>query len=417
MNARDNEAEVDLNVDVPRIQDLEQYLQQNGLQQQNTNDNSATLDQRELAARIQEEDTYKDHVLEGFLKKDQLNDLNEEKEEMDQKQQLLDSISGSNGKSGSDQRTRKALMSIITPKETIDNVSLYHFVDKCDTIYAFVKSDQWCNSVHKNHKKRKNNSNEGDSNGDDDDDGDNNNNSNDAKHVTFSLAQFDHSSILEFIAIVQESKKVEEITPECIIECCRIAHFLQAKAILQEIVDIIKASIDADNCASICILADQLHIPSLMHSSMEYVMDKLDNIQTDDIWDDFPKSLQHHVITLRNAAKSSIIGRGHTSKVLFTSSDEFIGIFSDTLREHKERLQEAKMRQEEIIQDRVRLNERRGRYAKKIDVYSGSVTDAAVKIEKQEIRLQTLETFYKEQKAIFSRDAATNGVYKSSFTL
>ena len=205
------------------------------------------------------------------------------------------------------------------------------------------------------------------------------------------------------------------ITP--IIECCRIAHFLQSNLLLEEIVDIIKQSVDANNCASICVLADQLQVSSLMHASMEYVMDRLDIIKSHDIWDDFPQSLRHHVITLRTAAQSSIIARGSTAKVLFTSSHEFLGIFSDTLREHKERLAEAKLRQEEIIQERIKSNETRGRYTREVDVYGGAVMDAAKKIDKQEKRVQTLETFYREQKSIFAKDQVSDGAYKSNFTL
>jgi len=62
-------------------------------------------------------------------------------------------------------------------------------------------------------------------------------------------------------------------------------------------------------------------------------------------------------------------------------------------------LGEAKLRQEEIIQER---NVRGGRHR---DPMGGSVRDAALKIAKQESRIQTLECFFKEQKLIF----ASNG--------
>ena len=75
----------------------------------------------------------------------------------------------------------------------------------------------------------------------------------------------------------------------------------------------------------------------------------------------------------------------------------FLAIFSDNIREQRERLAEAKRRQEKIISDRTRNP--RGRHR---DPYGGSVKDAEIKIERQERRLQTLETFYQEQKLIFS---------------
>ena len=56
---------------------------------------------------------------------------------------------------------------------------------------------------------------------------------------------------------------------------------------------------------------------------------------------------------------------------------------------------------------------------KEMDVYGGSVMDAAMKIEKQERRVQTLELFYREQREIFSRDAnrGGDGMFKSEFNL
>lgn len=368
------------------IQDLDQYLQQNGLQhEQDTTNQPPTLDQRELAHRIQTEQSYQRQVLNEFLRVDELAALKEQKDEMEQKEEILNLC-----------RDENRRMIIVTDEERIV-VSLSHFVDQCDTIYALVKSDHWSELQKEN-------------------------NGHGHGTISFDLSQFDHSSVLEFISLVQKTKTVENISPDSIIECCKIAHFLQSTSLLEEIVDIIQESVDADNCASICILADQLEIPALLQSSMVYVMDKLDNIKSHDIWNDFPLSLKHHVETLRNAARSSIIGSigrgGQRSKVLFTSSNEFLGIFYDTLRDHKDRLKEAKMRQEEIIQERINENLARGRNAREINVYSGAVMDAAIKIEKQERRVQTLETFYWEQMLIFSRDAKEgDGAFKSSFSL
>lgn len=373
MNAEDGENN-------PLLQDLEHYLQQNGLRHQDDSNNvSPTLDQSELLLRIQEGEKYKEHVLHGFLEKDKLDTLDRSRSQIDQKNKFLDLC-------------HDQIMLIVTSKESI-RVPLFNFVKKCDTVFALAKSDQWLSTIQDVQKNEK------------------------EYILTFTLDQFDHNAVLQFIELVQERETTNDIDSENIIECCRIAHFLQSQSILDLIIDIIKQSIDAHNCASICALADQLQIPTLYHASMELVMDKLHCIKSHDIWNDFPQSLQHQIQTLYNAAHSSIIGRGHTSKVAFTSSDEFLAIFSDTMREQKERLFQAKLRQEEIIQERIALNERRNRHAKEVDVYSGDVKDAAFKIERQEVRIQTLESFYKEQKLIFTKDAAGNGHFKSFFSL
>lgn len=374
------------------IEGLEQYLERNGLQLfQNE-----SLDNQELAKRIEQEECYKQKVLHKFLKDDELQSMHDQKDFMEEKKRVV-SLCGN-----------KKMKIVTSSSQDEIFVSLALLVGKCDTIYAFVKSDQWLpiGLSSPNHDSDNDNH-----------DTDDTTSTTDNNSLSFSLSQFNHESTLEFISILQQTKSIQNISPDHIIECCKISHFLQCQSILNDIVSIIQQSIDDNNCASICILADELHIPSLIQSSMSHVMDKLDNIKQNDIWNDFPMSLKHHIQTLHNAAMSSIVGRGHTSKVLFTSSNEFLSIFFDTLREHKERLREAKLRQEEIIQERIRQNENRGRYEKEIDVYGGDVRDAAIKIEKQERRVQTLETFYNEQKMIFARDAVGDGNYKSSFSL
>ena len=166
---------------------------------------------------------------------------------------------------------------------------------------------------------------------------------------------------------------------------------------MEKTIEILKESVDSDNCLSICQLADQLGSPSLFEAAVTHLIEKLDDMQNHDEWEDFDITLRNRVVTMRNAVHSSIIGRGQKTAVFFSSSDEFLAIFSDNIREQRERLTEAKRRQEEIISDRKRNP--RGRHR---DPYGGSVKDAEIKIERQERRLQTLETFYQEQKLIFS---------------
>ena len=64
-----------------------------------------------------------------------------------------------------------------------------------------------------------------------------------------------------------------------------------------------------------------------------------------------------------------------------------MAIFSDNLRDQRERLREAKQRQAEV------LVESRGK--------SASASDAANKIERQEKRIAVLQTFYTEQVQMF----------------
>jgi len=156
---------------------------------------------------------------------------------------------------------------------------------------------------------------------------------------------------------------------------------------------------------------------SLFMSAMSYVLERLEDVQKDDVWNDFSPSLRNHVITLRNATKSSIVRQGQTNKALFTSSHEFLALFSDHVYEQRERLREAVERQNEIIKERKQRNKARGFFSRQDDVMGGSVVDAQKKIGKQEARIQTLEVFYREQKAIFAKDVTAEGRYERPFTL
>ena len=111
--------------------------------------------------------------------------------------------------------------------------------------------------------------------------------------------------------------------------------------------------------------------------------------------------------------RSSVIGRGSkVSGLFFSSGDEFLAIFRETIRDKKERLKDAQQRHEEVIREReeewIARVERRGSWfdrseaAKKSFIHGPDVKYALAKIEEQAKRLQTLESFYEEQKMIFN---------------
>jgi ribosome-associated translation inhibitor RaiA len=154
---------------------------------------------------------------------------------------------------------------------------------------------------------------------------------------------------------------------------------------------------------------------------MKFVMERLDHIKDDvEVWNSIPSTLRNQIIALNKAVKSSIIGRGQTKEAIFSSVDEFIAILNDTLNCHKERLREAKERQEEIIEDRLRegrVSSGSGRFVLEKDVLGGSVADAAKKIKRQEERVNTLQAFYNEQKEIFAKDRQSVEQFQGMFQL
>ena len=73
---------------VPLIQDFDHYLEQNGLGHRSNNDDP-TEDQRELASRVQEAESYKNSVLRGFLEKDEKEAQLKEQDQMEQRREVV----------------------------------------------------------------------------------------------------------------------------------------------------------------------------------------------------------------------------------------------------------------------------------------------------------------------------------------
>jgi hypothetical protein len=372
--------------DVPLLNDLEHYLQRHGLQNQASEANYVSLNEREDRIRLEEAEKYQQQMTDEFLKQDD----KDPNANILKREQILKYCEGQ----------------VVTfrTQDEVFNAPLLVLARSSDVFFTMARSKYWkpFNTNKQNLRGSKRKSIEGE-----------------VEKITFSLEEFTSPAVSSFLFVLSSSSPhaVEDISSHCIIECCRIAHYLQCREILDGIVNVISSSLDAENCTSILILADQLELTSLSEASMRFVLERLDDLQENEFWNDVPKALKIHVVTLRNAAMSSLIARSHSKKAFFSSSKEFLAIFSDNIQEHRERLREAKLRQCEIIKERERINASRGRFRMAIDVMGGDVRDARTKIEKQERRIKTLETFYSEQKAIFSKDESGHGCYLGEFTI
>ncbi|KAK1732725.1 hypothetical protein QTG54_016572 [Skeletonema marinoi] len=239
----------------------------------------------------------------------------------------------------------------------------------------------------------------------------------------------------------------QTISSNSIIEVLKLSHFLQCTIILDTLVSIVESSIDLENCLSICSLADALNLTSLFESSVNFVIRRLDAFQgqgsgdgddaeeeageekgesktaaatsvdedsIEELWKSLPYDLRSRVLTMRNILRSSIIGRGSkVSGIFFSSGNEFLAIFKETISVQKERLAEARGRLEEVVRERKEefdvKRQRRGRWfdssaaAEEKFVYSGDVAYSRRQIEKQSKRLATLDSFYQEQKILFRK--------------
>ena len=245
------------------------------------------------------------------------------------------------------------------------------------------------------------------------------------------MDEVDEDTNKYIISLIHEGK----ISDNHIVECVKLAHYLQCLLILDALTSILQQSIDSRNCMAICSLSDALNLKSLFEASVNYVIERLDAFQgtvsldgdqgegdtkdTDGQYDtieetfaSLPYELRSRVLTMRNVMRSSVIGRGSkVSGLFFSSGTEFLAIFRETIRDQKERLKDATDRRDEVIRERteewVDMCERRGTWfdrssaAREEFVYGADVKYALEKIAKQSQRLKTLESFYDEQKTIF----------------
>lgn len=208
--------------------------------------------------------------------------------------------------------------------------------------------------------------------------------------LTFSLAQFQNKSVAEFVSLVLRKKCAQDVAADAVVECCQIACYVQCSAVLEAMVEILLQSIDNANCLSLCQLADQLHLPRLFERCMAQMMSSLGALQELSLWNDLTPELQNYIVTMEQIMKSSVLNKGN-NKLYFASLEEYLAIFAEHVQYYRERLAEAKERQNEE------------------DDYSRGMawTDAQIKIDKQEERFRTLEAVFREQKKMFDAKPIT----------
>jgi hypothetical protein len=197
----------------------------------------------------------------------------------------------------------------------------------------------------------------------------------------FSLENFPKSSVQEFVNVLfDDSKTAENISSCAIVDCCLIAHYLCAAKMLEEITEILIASIDTANCLSLCQLADELNLPILFERSLAHMMDSIGDLENNEAWGDLTPGLRDRIAAIKTAIESSIHAR---SRLYFASLDEYISIFAERVQYYRERLAEAKEQQE------------RTRHG------TPAWIDTQAKINRQEQRVRTLEIALSEQKKLF----------------
>jgi hypothetical protein len=211
-----------------------------------------------------------------------------------------------------------------------------------------------------------------------------------------SLKEFPEESVQAFLALVNStatsSNTNVELPGDVVVDCCRIAHYLQNDTILATMTNVLLQSIDTANCLSICQLADSLSLCELFESAVQYLIKSLGmNSKNEDgvndgeeTWDCLTSELQERILAIKAALQSSVHANNTNHRLYFSSLTEYISIFAETVQYYRERLAAAKEDHMSMVPG------------------TNAWIDTDRKIRRQECRVQTLETVWAEQKRLFA---------------
>jgi hypothetical protein len=220
-----------------------------------------------------------------------------------------------------------------------------------------------------------------------------------------------------------------------LMDCCRIAHYLLAPLIVNEITQLLMSRINTQNCVAIYYLATELQLSSstLVERALSHMIRSIGECGTattekpkrfnegqvddgNDINDTANAELKERLLIMKRAMESSIHSNAHhpnnnnnrknsgTKSLYFSSMEEYLSIFAERVQYYRERLHDAKLSQKQRS-EQVQQNKGNYDYGIKRDTTllssSSSYRDAEQKIQKQEQRVQTLEIAYAEQVALF----------------
>jgi len=417
----------------PQIQDIDGWLQFNGLRSADeypaTEEPAAfgsflsALNRSEAQAKYAEEERYQNQVHTSIFKEA----LQAEQQKCEEVKLALE-------------QWKEEGMEITAKDHKVFRVPLSKLAAECDTVYALASSRRYmprlsCNSrsdpsstapssttasssshpelngsgdisAEKNQQMNTNNHQADQSNANKTSHNNSSNISNNM--VQLSLEEYSSAAVQEFLALALYLKPLADIQEEFVVDCCHMAHFLQCQRVLDSTTQILLRHVDSDNCLSLCQMADQLELPDLFERALFHMLKSLDHLESHETYEDFSPELKDRIADIRavftnhrmektstkdnltnnnmavdnNDPQSGAPSSNHHNKkqLYFTSLDEYIAIFAENVQYHRERLEEAK---EQNSAD-----------------YSSY---AQTKIEKQELRVLTLETMLAEQKRLFGK--------------
>jgi len=366
-----------------QIQDIDAWLLFNGLRAADDpvppgeaaayNSFMSSLNQSEAQSQHEQAEQYQKQVHETIFSKE----LQAERDAWEKKQKLLNEY-----------ETNKEVMELVTEGNHVLTVPLQPLAAECDVIYTLASSRRYMpRIVGTNINTNTENSNK------------ENTDKNEEPQVldmaSLSLEQFSKEAVEEFISLLLTKKSFQDIQDNHVVDVCYIAHYLQCSRIVHGTKEILLQHVDSENCLSLCQMADSLELPDLFERALFHMLKSLENLEEQEAYEDFSPELKARIADIRavfgnHAGKPQKDSNNRKynattkKRLYFTSLEEYIAIFAETVQYHRERLEEA--REENV--------------GRNFSDY------AQLKIEKQELRVLTLEAMLQEQKRLFGKKAS-----------
>jgi len=242
----------------------------------------------------------------------------------------------------------------------------------------------------------------------------------------------------------------DEIPDDAVIDCCRLAHYLQCDrnrssssrssssieevddkdssndkpptnmeivrtrppaswgqddiprmTLVEEIADVcLNPSVDSNNCMSLCQLAAQFELETLRDISLNHIVTSLSTLEGHEFWDELPVSLRTEIERMRTIMQTEQHlhgGKATKKKLFFNSCREYIALLEEQYEYHLERLEDANFEQQQKALE-IGMCYRT----------HSSWLYAQFKIERHASKVRALKLFLDEQRRIFGSSSSSS---------
>jgi hypothetical protein len=211
--------------------------------------------------------------------------------------------------------------------------------------------------------------------------------------------------------------------------------------------DLLCESVETDNCLSLLELAEQLRLPRLWERSLKQVLRAMDEFSSAEDSngnsacalpsDHFTPELKNRVSAIQSAIRSSIhLGSvcaggapsAPSTRLFFSSIEEYIAIFAERVQYYQERLAAAKEQRDELLmagvgagnhsdgpaatgdsnRGRFVVTPRGGYFAVLGGTSAQYLDDLQTKIDRQEARVRTLEIALQEHRKLLGAGSSSS---------